>query len=52
MQFTRAESGPKPEQSTVVAVEPGDVAARRRPRAAAGGGSAQAKGRNGTPPAR
>jgi DivIVA domain-containing protein len=50
MQFTRAESEPRPE-SAVVAVEPGgDVAAKRRPRAGAGGGAPGAKGRNGTSP--
>ena len=48
MQFTRAENEPKPEPATVVAAEPGsDMAAKRRPRSAAGGGAA-ARGRNGT----
>lgn len=51
MQFTRTESEPKPAQAAVVAVEPGgDVAAKRRPRAGAGGGAPQAKGANGTSP--
>jgi DivIVA domain-containing protein len=52
MQFARTETAPKPaERAAVVAVEPGgDVAAKRRPRATAGGGQPQAKGRNGTSP--
>jgi DivIVA domain-containing protein len=52
MQFARTETQPKQqEQASVVAVEPsGDVAAKRRPRAGAGGEAAPARGRNGTTP--
>ncbi len=49
MQFARTEAEPKPEPAAVVAVEPGDMAAKRRPRSPSTGGP-PAKGRNGTTP--
>ncbi len=50
MQFARTEAEPKPEPASVVAVEPGDMAAKRRPRTAPAGPAAPGKGRNGTTP--